>query len=145
MSEAVADRRVVAAAPDVVFDVIVDIESYPRWQDDVKTVEVLDRDERGRPARARFVVDARLFQADYTLGYTYDEHEVSWQLIASDQLRTLDGSYTVTNNGDGTSTVTYQLDADPAVSIPGFMRRSAAQRIVRSALDDLKRRVESLA
>lgn len=143
MSEAVADSIVINAAPREVMDVIVDIEDYPRWQSDIREVEILERDPQGRPARARFVVDARLLTAIYTLDYTYAEDGVRWDLVSSEQLRQLDGGYRVAGGGDGTTTVTYELVADPTISLPRLMRRKAAEHIVRGALDGLKRRVES--
>jgi len=143
MSESVTERRVIAAPPPAILDAIVNVDLYPQWQRDVQSVEVLDRDARGRPARARFVVDARLFTATYTLDYTYTDDAVRWELVSSDQLRELDGGYTVTDGGDGTSTVTYELRVDPTISVPRFMRRAAAEKIVRSALDNLRQRVES--
>lgn len=142
MSEAVADSIVIAARPQPVMDVILDIEDYPRWQSDIREVEVLERNEQGRAATARFVVDARLLTATYTLAYTYDADTVRWTLVTSEQLRQLDGSYRVAGSTDGTTTVTYELVADPAISVPRFMRRKAAEHIVRGALDGLKRRVE---
>jgi ribosome-associated toxin RatA of RatAB toxin-antitoxin module len=145
MSESVTDRRVIAAPAAAILDAIIDVDVYPEWQRDVKSVEVLDRDAVGRPARARFVVDARVFTATYTLDYTYTDDAVHWELVSSDQLRELDGGYTVTDGGDGTSTVTYQLQVDPTISVPRFMRRAAAEKIVRSALDNLRQRVESAA
>ncbi len=143
MSETVTETRDIPAPPTAVFDAIIDVASYPRWQKDVRSVEVLEEDAEGRPARARFVVDARLFTADYTLAYTYGDGTVRWELVASDQLRQLDGSYTVVDAGGGTSRVTYELEADPTISVPRFMRRAAAEKIVRSALDNLRQRVES--
>lgn len=143
MSETVTETRDIAAPPAVVLDAIVDVAAYPSWQKDVQSVDVLERDADGRPARARFVVDARLFTADYTLDYTYGAGTVRWELVASDQLRQLDGGYTVVDTGGGTSRVTYELEADPAISVPRFMRRAAAEKIVRSALDNLRARVES--
>lgn len=143
MSEAVADSIVINAAPKAVMDVILDLEDYPRWQDDIREVEVLERDDQGRAAQARFVVDARLLTAIYTLKYTYDEDGVHWQLASSEQLRQLDGAYRVAGSTDGTTTVTYELVADPTISVPRFMRRKAAEHIVRGALDGLKRRVET--
>ena len=143
MSEAVADSIVIDATPQVVMDVIVDIEAYPQWQSDVREVEVLERDERGRPARARFVVDARMLTAVYTLDYTYGEDAMRWELVSSEQLRQLDGGYRVEPTGTGATTVTYELVADPTISVPSFLRRRAAEHVVRSALDGLKQRVES--
>lgn len=143
MSEAVADSIVIAAGPQPIMDVILDVEDYPRWQSDVREVEVLERDDQGRAATARFVIDARLLTATYTLTYTYDADTVSWGLVSSEQLRRLDGRYHVAGSTDGTTTVRYELVADPAISLPRFMRRKAAEHIVRGALDGLKRRVET--
>ncbi len=143
MSESVADSKVIAASAETILEAIIDVAAYPRWQRDVKDVEVLERDAQGRPARARFVVDARIFTATYTLDYSYGDGTVRWQLVASDQLRELDGGYTVAEAGDGTCTVTYELVVDPTISVPRFMRRAAAERIVRSALDNLRQHVES--
>lgn len=143
MSESVRERTQIAAPPDVILDAIIDVEAYPSWQRDVKSVEVLARDEEGRPAQAQFVVDARLFTATYTLDYAYGDGTVQWKLVRSDQLRELDGGYTVVDAGDGSSTVTYELDVDPTISVPRFMRRAAAEKIVRGALDNLRNRVAS--
>lgn len=143
MTESVTEHRVIAAPPAPILDSIINVDVYPEWQRDVQSVEVLDRDALGRPARARFVVDARLFTATYVLDYTYADDAVRWELVSSNQLRQLDGGYTVTDRGDGTSTVTYELQVDPTISVPRFMRRAAAEKIVRSALDNLRQRVES--
>jgi ribosome-associated toxin RatA of RatAB toxin-antitoxin module len=143
MTEAVTDRIEINATPQAVMDVILDIEAYPQWQSDIREVEVLERDDEGRAARARFVVDARVFTAIYTLAYTYSTDGVRWELVSSDQLRQLDGSYRVAGGTDGTTTVTYELVADPTISVPRFMRRKAAEHIVRSALQGLRQRVEA--
>jgi ribosome-associated toxin RatA of RatAB toxin-antitoxin module len=143
MSDAVTDRIEINATARAVMDVILDIEAYPQWQNDIREVEVLERDEQARAVRARFVVDARLFTAVYTLAYTYSGDGVAWELVTSEQLRQLDGSYRVAGGTDGTTTVTYELVADPTISVPRFMRRRAAEHIVRSALQGLKLRVEA--
>ncbi|CAN5872605.1 hypothetical protein BH23ACT10_BH23ACT10_19470 [soil metagenome] len=138
MSESVTETTVIAASPATILDAIIAVDTYPQWQRDVQEVDVLDRDAQGRPARARFVVDARIFTATYVLAYTYGDGTVRWELESSEQLRTLDGGYTVTADGDDRSTVTYELVADPTISVPRFMRRAAAEKIVRSALDNLR-------
>jgi ribosome-associated toxin RatA of RatAB toxin-antitoxin module len=143
MSETVTETRDIPAPPQAVLDAIIDVAAYPSWQKDVRSVDVLEHDAEGRPARARFLVDARVFTADYTLDYTYGDGTVRWELVASDQFRQLDGGYTVADAGGGTSRVVYELEVDPAISVPRFMRRAAAEKIVRSALDNLRTRVES--
>ena len=46
--------------------------------------------------------------------------------------------------GDGATLVTYRLEVALGVPLPGLLKRQAAKQIVRSALSDLKRRVESM-
>src|SRR3712207_7571597 len=44
-----------------------DVERYPEWARDVKSVEVLDRDERDRPLRVAFRAGAMGHSAHYVL------------------------------------------------------------------------------
>lgn len=143
MADTVSDRIVVAADPDTIMDVIGDLEAYPDWQDEVIDVEVLASDDDGWPSQARFTVDARITRATYTLAYTYGDTTVAWTLTASDALRRNDGSYELVAQPDGTTQVRYTLDIEPAIPVPGMLRRQFASRVADTALAGLKRRVES--
>jgi len=68
---------------------------------------------------------------------------VSWTYVEG-TLQDLAGSYTLEPTGDGTTRVIYRLEVDLGMPLPGLVRRQAAKQIVRSALGDLKRRVESM-
>jgi hypothetical protein len=59
--------------------------------------------------------------------------------------RTLNGSYDLADNGDGTTTVTYMLEVELSIGMLGMFRRKAEKMIMDTALKELKRRVESLA
>ena len=39
--------------------------------------------------------------------------------------------------------VTYEMAIDPGFPVPGFLKRQAEKQIVKGALEDLKKRVES--
>lgn len=143
MADAVSDRIVVDAGPDAVLDVITDFAAYPQWQEEIREVEVLEADERGRGTRVRFFVDARLFRTRMVLAYDHADTSIAWHLVEGDQLRRNDGRYHLTDCGDGTTEVTYHLEIEPSVPVPGRLRRRAAQRIVEGALAGMKRRVEA--
>ncbi|MBA2528942.1 MAG: SRPBCC family protein [Euzebyales bacterium] len=143
MTDAVRNRITVAAEPDAIMEVIADFEAYPQWQADVREVEVLETDDDGWPTRARFVVDARVVTARYTLAYTYTDDTMRWSLVEGEGLRRNDGAYRLSDNGDGTTDVTYELEVEPTVRVPGVVRRQVAARIVDVALEGMKRRVES--
>ncbi len=45
--------------------------------------------------------------------------------------------------GDGSTEVTYNLEVELRVPLPGFIKRRAQSRIMHTALEELKARVES--
>ncbi len=136
----------VSAAPQLVYEVALDLDAYPEWATGVKQVEILEEDAEGRPLRVSFVADAMIKEITYTLRYVYDfENGFSWQAEPGDDIRAMDGSYRFTELEDGGTEVLYALRVDPAFSLPGFLRRQAEKQIVSSALRGLKKRAESAA
>ena len=126
-------------------DVIADIRRYPEWSDGVKSVTVLTEYEDGRPADARFVVDAGAIKDTYELEYDWadDGLSVSWHLTTGHMLKELDGVYLLEPSGDGTTSVSYQLAVDVSIPMIGMIKRKAEKVIVDTALKGLKERVES--
>ncbi len=143
MSDVLRDSIVVAADPDAVLDVVADFGAYPEWQDEVRGVEILDTDADGWGTRVRFDVDARVVRTTYVLDYTYGDTEMRWTLVESDMLRRNDGAYLLTDQGDGTTLVTYELAIETTMAVPALFRRQVARRVIDTALKGLKRRIES--
>ena len=50
----------VAASQQFVYEIALDIETYPDWAGGVKSVAVTEEDEHGRPVVADFTVDAMI-------------------------------------------------------------------------------------
>lgn len=144
MGQKVADTTRIAASPETILDVITDLGAYPQWAEGVKKAEILETDAEGRPARARFEVDAKVVEVTYTLQYTYGDHRVSWTLVEGEPLNQLDGSYVLAPSGSATD-VTYSLEADVDIPLPGFMKKRAAKQILDQGLKGLKQRAESRA
>jgi ribosome-associated toxin RatA of RatAB toxin-antitoxin module len=134
----------VFASPAEVMAVVADFDAYPDWVGNLEEVEVLARDRRGRGTRVAFRLRTPVLTADYTLAYRYAPRDagVSWTYVEG-TLEDLSGSYALEPTGDGTTQVTYRLDVELGMPLPGLVKRQAARQIVRSALSDLKRRVES--
>jgi len=145
MTERAVETIVVAADPGTVFAVTVDLEDYPEWVADLKSVVVTQRDEEGRPLEATFRAAAFGRSSTYSLHYDYSAAPrlLSWVLVEGDLTSKLDGSYRFEPTEDGTL-VTYQLEVELRVPIPGFVKQRAAQRIQGTALRELKARAESL-
>lgn len=144
MGERVSDTTTIAAPADTVFEVITDLAAYPDWADGILEAEVLDTDAEGRPDRARFRVDAKVAEVTYTLRYTYDGHDMRWELVEGETISQLDGSYALDDQGERTE-VTYRLEVDVDLPLPGFLKKRAAKQILDQGLKGLKRRAEAEA
>lgn len=134
----------VNATPTQIVDVIADFGSYPDWTGYIKSADVLSRDSDGRPEDVRFVLDAGVVKADYTLRYTWqlsDDHAAVKWTLASGSLKRNDGSYDIRAT-DNASEVVYTLAVDMGVPMLGMLRRKVEKVIMDTALTELKRRVE---
>jgi ribosome-associated toxin RatA of RatAB toxin-antitoxin module len=145
MAEHAEGSTEVHATPAEVMAVVADFEAYPDWVANLEEVEVLARDRRGRGTRVAFRLGTPWGEQAYTLAYDYRPRDagMSWTYVEG-TLDDLAGSYALEPGDDGATRVTYQLEVALGMPIPGFLMRQAAKQIVRSALSDLKRRVESM-
>ena len=145
MAEHAEGAAEVHATPTEVMAVVADFDAYPHWVAGIEEVEVLQRDRRGRGTRVAFRLRTPMGEQAYTLAYRYQPRDagVSWTYVEG-TLEDLAGSYALEPAGDGATRVTYRLGVSLGMPLPGLVRRQAAKQIVRSALNDLKRRVESM-
>lgn len=139
----------VNASPADCFEVVIDFEQYPQWAPDIKEARVLRRDDNGYGGLVAFRAAAMGRSVTYTLKYFYGSNplRVAWRLTKGDQVRHIDGEYEMAPSADdeGKTLVTYSISAEPAVPLPGFVKRRAASRIMQTALEQLRRRVEAAA
>jgi len=133
---------VIEAPPQRCFEAIVDYESFPGWQNAVKDVEVLSRDEAGRGRDVRFTIDAKVRTVHYTLRYAYEPpHSVTWDYLGGD-VKDVDGEFVFEDRRDGTTLATYSLAIDPGVWLPGPVSKVLTEQVMKRSVEDLKRRVE---
>ncbi|MGH9045799.1 MAG: SRPBCC family protein [Acidimicrobiales bacterium] len=147
MAEQATESIMVSATPDRCFAVADDIERYPEWAVGIKDVTVHERDDEGRPSLVSFRAAAFGRSTSYTLAYDHREapRVLAWRLTKGDITTRLDGRYEFVATGDGGTEVTYHLEVEFRVPIPGFIKMRAQSRILSLALRELKARVESSA
>ena len=145
MAEHAEGSTEVYATPAEVMAVVADFEAYPDWVAGLEEVEVLAHDRRGRGTRVAFRLRTPLGEQAYTLAYRYQPRDagLSWTYVEG-TLEDLAGSYVLEPAADGATRVTYRLEVALSMPLPGLVKRQAAKQIVRSALSDLKGRVESM-
>jgi ribosome-associated toxin RatA of RatAB toxin-antitoxin module len=144
MADAVKDNIDINATAAQIFEVATDLESYPEWNASIKRVEIKTTTEDGLPSKVWMEVDAKLKVITYTIGYDYTNapESFSWSLIEG-EVKELEGSYKF-DEFDNVTEVTYEMKVDPGFPIPKLLKRQAEKQIARGALEDLKKRVESL-
>lgn len=143
MADSVSDNIDVNATAEEVFAVAIDFEAYPEWNANIKKVEIKETDDEGRATKVWMQVDAKVKTVTYTLAYDYSEapETFSWSLLEGD-VKALSGSYRFDQFDDVTE-VQYETSIDPGFPIPSFLKRQGEKQIVKGALADLKKRVES--
>jgi len=143
MAEHTRSSTTIEATPAQIMSVIADFAAYPAWTGEVKEVEVLAQGADGRAEQVRLLLDAGAIKDEHVLAYTWDgDRKVSWTLVKSQMLKSLDGSYALAATAGGTE-VTYQLAVDVKIPMLGMIKRKAEKVIIDRALAGLKKRVES--
>ncbi len=146
MTDFAAERTEIDASPEACFAVAVDFASYTDWASDIKEVNIVETDDDGRGGDVAYRVAAMGRSTSYTLRYSYGSNplRMSWRLIEGDVMERIDGEYEFVPIDNGTRTeVRYYVSIDMLVPLPGFVKRRAEAKILHTAMDDLKKRVES--
>ena len=142
------ERSVEINAPvERCFEIAADIANAPEWQGSLKDVEVLERDGQRRAALAETESDATVKTVRSVLRFTYDEPtSIRWVQEKGDT-KSLTGSWTFQDLGDGRTRATYALEADPGRML-GMLLRGPVEGKVRDMLlgdaaDGLKQKAEA--
>jgi uncharacterized membrane protein len=128
------------------FEIAADIDNAPEWQGSLKDVEVLERHPDKRAALVETESDAKVKSVKSLLRFTYEEPTgIRWVQEKGDT-KSLVGSWTFEDLGEGRTRATYALDADPGRML-GFLLRGPAEGKVRDfllgdAASGLKERAE---
>ena len=80
--EGTVQRIEVSLEPQHVYEIALDLDAYPKWADGVKSVDITEEDEYGRPVKADFTVDGMIKEISYTLVYSYESNNgFAWSAI----------------------------------------------------------------
>lgn len=141
MADITQGSIVISADAAHVARVLADVRAYPEWTDGMSDIQVLE-EAAGLPIRASFRVTGGPISDTVELSYRWSDGRVAWNLLKGSAITAMDGSYTWAPCTGGTE-VTYTLAIELSMSLPGFIKRAAEKTIVTTALQGLKKRVES--
>ena len=141
------DRSVEIEAPiERCYEIAADLENATEWQGSLKDVEVLERDGERRPLVVETESDAKVKTVKATLRFSYEPPTAIRWVQEKGDTKSLTGSWTFEDLGDGHTRATYALEADPGRML-GMLLRGPAESKVRDfllgdAAEGLKQRAE---
>ncbi len=120
--------------------ILFDLAQYPMWSTAIKSVAVLEKDEKGRATAATISIDAGMMRDRVSLEYDWSQapQKLSFSMTDADLLTAMDGSYTIVAQDEDTTEVTYELHVDLSMPIPAMMRHNAEKATINMALEQLK-------
>jgi uncharacterized membrane protein len=142
------ERSVEIDAPmERCYEIASDINHAPEWQGSLKDVEVLERDDQKRALVVETESDAKVKTVKATLRFSYEPPTAIRWVQEKGDTKSLIGSWTFDDLGDGRTRATYALEADPGRML-GMLLRGPAEAKVRDfllgdAADGLKQRAEA--
>ena len=145
MARISVDGDIVVNAPfDVVSKALQDIEGEQEWIKELKSVEVLERDDQGRVTAATLTVEiAKLGKDVYRNDYQYPGADMTYQTTGSSIQKEQFGAYRVRDNGDGTSTFIVEITVEAKVPAPGFVVKGITNTVMNATLKGFKEWVET--
>jgi ribosome-associated toxin RatA of RatAB toxin-antitoxin module len=129
-----------------VYAVAADIESSPRWQPEIKRAKALERDG-DEQILVETETDAKVRTLNSTLRFSYEApHRISWRQESGD-LKSVEGSWSFEEAGDGQTRATYEMTVDLGrmlgMVIRGPLVGVLRGQLVESMPEKLKKDVES--
>ena len=132
---------------DEVWAVVEDVESAPEWQGGLKSLRALERDDDGRAVRCETETDAKIRSVKSIVRFTYDGPDrLSWTQEKGD-LKSVNGSWELSDLGGGRTQATYSIEVDLGRTL-GMLVRGPIVEVLRHMLagaraGELKQRIES--
>src|SRR3954464_14918173 len=129
-----------------VWKVVEDVVGAPQWQDGLKDVEELERDADGHVTLVESASDAKVRTIKSIVRFSYDgPTRLSWTQEKG-ELKSVEGSWTLEDLGDGRTKATYSLDVDLGrmlgMVIRGPLVDALRGSLVNARAGELKARVE---
>ena len=140
MSKA-STQKLFDAPAEKIFNSIIDFDTYSEFIPEVKHSKVLERGDNYAlvELRVNFVKEVT-----YTIKAEWTENkEVWWSLVEGDVFKKNDGRWELEDIGSQTQ-VTYSLDVEFKVFVPGMILKKAVAVSLPSMIDNFKKRVASL-
>jgi len=125
-----------------VYQILTDYSNYSEFMDGVKSVEVLSRD--GNKLQAEYHLSI-IKKFNYTINLIEEAPtKLSWTFESGDFFSKNNGSWTLTDLGNGKTEVAYHLDVEFKVKVPGMISRKLVSSNLPSMMKSVCKRAKAL-
>ncbi len=128
---------------DKLFAAITRYEDYPQFVTGCKKVEV----ERKAPGQARVKYFTNILGKDlwYLLEHSEDAEKgtLTWKLVESDLLKKDSGTWTLMDLGDGKTEVTYTIEIEFKIWIPGPVLKTLTATSLPMVIAEMDKRAKA--
>jgi ribosome-associated toxin RatA of RatAB toxin-antitoxin module len=133
----------VEASPAVCYAAVADLERWTEWARDLERVEVLARDDGGRPSQTRIVADLFGKEFDAIVDFHHDKapDELRFTLVEARKLASLEGSFRFEPESGGTH-LSYRLRMELVKPKAARIERMVSRKIDTALCRDLRRHIE---
>ena len=144
MSEASKNSIQIDAPVADVVALLFDPAGYPEWSSAIKSASVLEKDSDGRATKIEMMIKAGQVKDRVILDYDWSKapSALTFALDDADMLTEMTGGYMLTDNGDDTTKVEYELTVALSMPVPAMMRTKAERDTIDLALKELKAKLE---
>jgi len=141
MAVSVQSVTTIPAGIPEIMAVLADVESLMDWSDAHRGVEVREVDDEGRPLVVWEKVSQFGLTDEMVVRYEWGDAEVSWSLISSGSQKVQNARYVLTDKGDGTTEVVFDLEVELKIKLPGLVVKRAQKMIADVATKGLREEV----
>jgi uncharacterized protein YndB with AHSA1/START domain len=127
--------EVIEAPIERVFDVAADVEGSPRWQPEIKTAVCVQRGPGGEQELVDTKTDAKVRTLCSRLRFSYGPPTSIRWLQEDGDLKSVEGSWTLEDLGDGRTRATYEMTVDLGRML-GMVIRGPLVGVLRGQLVD---------
>jgi uncharacterized protein YndB with AHSA1/START domain len=130
-----------------VWELVADVERAPDWQNGLRSLRAVERDRDGRAILCESENDAKVRTIKSTVRFFYQPPtKLSWEQEEG-ELKSVEGSWTLEDLGDGRTRATYRVEVDLGFTL-GLVIRGPLVGVLRDQLagaraGELKTAVES--
>jgi len=143
MDEPLRRTMTIAAPPERVAAIVADFDSYPKWQKEVVSIQVVERDERDRARHVRMRTEAMGMQTTTEIAVDYDTDKIEYHLVKGDMTTQQDALYVFNPNQTGGTDLELEMAIGLKWNLPPFMIKQLVTKGINDNLKAIKRLAEA--